>query len=181
MSRLLRFALLGLVSALQACASNDVVPITLQDVTTPQPGRAIAIFGIDVQARWTAPRFAVTLAEYDIQRKAITGNCSRFNHMQASIEATTRQTTYFAFNLRPGFYAYGPFSAVSLKGELNTFEVPANRMVYIGDFVLTTEQSVELRRADTERVSLREAGPVDGVVLAKATVMPSAQPFLCAP
>ncbi len=161
---------------------NDTNNLSAKEVLTPSRNRAIVIYGIGMEKEWSYPQFNVSIDEYSMERRAITGNCWRFNRLEASVPQASRTIQYFAFDVEPGYYIYSGFNAVSLSGH-NTFSVPADQIVYLGDFIYTNDDSVVLRRdIDTGPTALKKAFPSleEKIVLTETT---SASPtlFLCAP
>lgn len=161
---------------------NDALRLPAEKVVAPDRDRAIAIYGIDVEGDWRYPQFGVSIDEYSVERRAITGNCSRFNRIEGAVPQNAKAIQYFAFDVEPGYYIYSGFNAVSLQGK-NTFSVPAGQVVYLGDFIYTRTGTVTLRRDFGPALpALVKAYPnlKEKIVLAETT---SAVPtmFLCAP
>jgi len=173
MMRLATFAVVVvLAGTLQGCLLNNISQLSSEEALRPTPGRAVAVYGIGVEGQWDYPKFAVTLDEYDLERKSITGGCWRYNHMKAVTPATNKRVERFAFDVRPGHYVYSGFNASGLKGGPVAFEVPPNGAVYLGDFVYTSDRTVELRRS--------QSNP-EGTTLAAVKPAPTPNIFLCAP
>ena len=129
---------------------NDVNPVTIKSSHEPMPraDRAIVVYGIGVEGKSHYPGIGIGLDEYSIERQSITGDCWRFNRMQASVAAIAGTRQYFAFDVQPGHYVYSGFNGVRLRDREETlaFEVPAGRLVYLGDFVYGDDGQVDLRR-----------------------------------
>jgi hypothetical protein len=171
MRRVARFALVVLLSGTQqGCLLNNVAELSPQETNAPSRGRAIAVYGVGLEGHWRYPKFAVTLDEYSAERQSITGGCWRYNHMKAVVPSDSKRVEHFAFEVRPGHYIYSGFNIVGLKGGPMAFEVPADRVVYVGDFVYTGDGAVELRRPQR-----------DGITLAPAASAPIPNVFLCTP
>lgn len=135
-----------------------------------------------MEGNWKAQKFPIALYEYDMQRQSITGNCWRWNKAEA---ATQREVEYFVFDVAPGFYAGGG-GMVVFRGQTSplAFEVPAGRIVYLGDFVYAKDHKVDLRRdVAAATAALRKSFPnvVGEPVVAKTVPVPTLQMFLCAP
>ena len=95
---------------LSACGLNNVRQ--LPNVQPPDSGRATVIYGLSADASWDFSRFGVELDEYDIKRHNISGNCLRFNRMEASVPSAVGKTMYFEFDVKPGYYIYSRFNGV---------------------------------------------------------------------
>lgn len=145
--------LLAMSLLLSGCLGlNDVkaVPMPYKikgKLMTPSADRAWVIFGLVAEGPGygdSSPAFSVHADEYSLDRQNITGNCWRYNHMGANIPRIVGTHQYFAFDVKPGYYVpREPLSA--LKKHL-VFEVPAGRIVYLGDFVWTGKATLDLRR-----------------------------------
>lgn len=161
-----------LAGSLQGCMLNNVSALRSLDPLKPSSGRAIAVFGLGVEA----PRdfsFAVTLDEYDPGQKAITGGCWRYNRMRAILPTATKRFERFAFDVRPGSYIYSGFNGSrKLSGGPVVFDVPPGAVVFLGDFVLITDDAVELRTT--------QSGP-EGTTLAVAKPASPPNIFICTP
>lgn len=144
--------------------------------TALQPGRAIVIYGIGVQGqRKGEPRFGAQLDEYSVERQSITGNCWRYNKMEATVPAIAGTHQYFAFDVSPGYYV-----ALAYLGQLDrmtAFKVPPGHIVFLGDFIWTKEGKVELKR-DPEAV--RSYFKRD-VLLADVKPVPAVHSIICTP
>jgi hypothetical protein len=156
---------------LSGCLSNSVVPLDPRTAHAPSPDKGIAVFGLAIEESPATPAFGVVLDEYSPVDKSITGNCWRYTHMRAAIPARQYRAEHFAFEVPPGHYVYSGFNAAGLKGGAVAFEVPAGGAVYLGEFILTKGQAVELRRQPLQ----------SGPALAKVSAVPAPNVFLCAP
>jgi hypothetical protein len=133
-----RLLLVLIAMLLPGCALllNDVN--SLSHVESPRSYRSVVIYGIETRSG--VPRFGVSFDEYDIERQRITGNCFRYNRMQARTPVRVGTMNYFVFDVAPGHYVY---SAGSNLEELFTpdvekskaFLIPAGKTVYLGDFI----------------------------------------------
>jgi hypothetical protein len=142
----------------------------------PQDGRAVVIYGVKVEGLWSYPKFSIQLAEYDLQKQNITGNCFQFNRTEAVVAAEPSEMKYFAFEVPPGYYVYSPFHLARLSGDFLAFEVPSGSSVYIGDFVLEKNQSVSLHREKGIKTDLqRQFAFANAVVVGRPLV------FMCTP
>ncbi len=158
---------------------NDVNSISTANLPRPTPkvGRAIVLYGIGVEGKWDFPRFAIGLDEYSLDQQSLTGNCWRFNRMQESVTAIVGTRQYFLFDVEPGHYVYSGFNGVRLRDSKkeSAFEVPAGRIVYLGDFVYSDDGKVDIRR-DLDRV---QSYFKENVLLADMLLVPPPRPFLC--
>ncbi|MBS0158074.1 MAG: hypothetical protein JSS26_05755 [Nitrospira sp.] len=131
---------------------NDVKPISIPDKLTgdrtmPVANRAVVILGLSVEGSgynlYTHP-FSIHTDEYSVEHQNITGNCWRYNYVEAKVTGIVGTRQYFAFNVKPGYYVARELFSASRKNLV--FEVPAGRIVYLGDFIWTTEAKVEFKR-----------------------------------
>jgi len=180
----MRTALAGTVAAalLSGCLGLNDVSRVVEPGYTPSANRALLVIGAGMEGNWKAQKFPISLYEYDIQRKSITGNCWRSNEVHA---ATELEIEYFVFDVAPGFYAGGGGMAV-FRDQTSplAFEVPAGRVVYVGDFVYAKDRKVDLRRnMDRAMAAVKSVYPnITGEPLvAEAVPVPTLQMFLCAP
>jgi hypothetical protein len=164
------------------CTMNSTVPLATGGA--PHAGRAVIVYGVGVDGPWAYPNFSVQLTEYSIDKQAITGNCFRFNRVDAIVPATAIGIRYFAFDVAPGSYVYSPMNGAQPKGEPVAFRVPAGRAVYLGDFVYGKDGRVTRGgNLDGEKSAIRQALPAvpDDVMIADTVVVAAPKPFLCAP
>lgn len=151
---------------------------------TPAGERAVVVYGVKVEGLWKYAKFSVQLAEYDLARQKITGNCFQFNRTEAVIASEPGEIKYFAFEVPPGYYVYSPFHLAGLSGEFLAFEAPEGRSVYIGDFVLEKNQSVSLHRErGAEENGIETTWPAfkRKISLANAVAVRRPFVFLCTP
>ena len=178
--------LLGLIAVLlsSGCALNLNSVESVSTAIQLGMDRAIVVYGVAVEENWGAPRFSVALDEYSVTQQKITGNCWRFNRMEASIPGTPGPIQYFAFEVPPGHFAYSGFSGVPLEGTPVAFVVPKNKIVYVGVFIYTQERKVILQRDfAAERSRISDALPeIKGhLVLAESLPVRSPGMFMCGP
>lgn len=97
--------------------------------------------------------------------------------MQESVTAIVGTRQYFLFDVEPGHYVYSGFNGVRLRDSKkeSAFEVPAGRIVYLGDFVYSDDGKVDIRR-DLDRV---QSYFKENVLLADMLLVPPPRPFLC--
>jgi len=173
-----------LLAGLSGCMLlNNVVRITETEAAVPDINRSVVIFGIGVEGAWEYPRFAVVLDEYDTERQSITGNCWRYNKMEASVPKGSRAVQRFAFEVEPGYYSFSGFNAVKLVGPI-AFLAPAGQIVYLGDFIYSGERTVVLRRSDDtmkKEVIKEYSSLADKITFAKAISVAAPKGFLCTP
>lgn len=177
-----------LVTTLVTCAIlggcpafNDVSRVSAPGHAV-SPGRGLLLVGVGKEGEWQAPRFPVRLQQYDMSRHTVTGNCLRWNRVEA---ATDRKIEYFLFEVAPGFYAGGGGGAVFRDRDTPVaFEVPAGQVIYVGDFVYADDRKVDLR-VDLERargILRREYPNIPGdPVVARPLPVPVLPLLVCAP
>ncbi|RTQ35387.1 hypothetical protein EJP69_13505 [Variovorax gossypii] len=174
---------LALTLVLSGCASINGVSLLPQG-GEPRRGQAVLVYGIQAQGEWTAPRWGVSLDEYDIEKERITGNCWRFNRTTADVASVASGVQYFAFNVPAGHYVFSGFNLPQVKAPL-AFVVPQGRTVFAGTFVYTNEGQVEIRRdVEVARQLIQEQLPgVSREIEIAATKSLSVAPraFLCGP
>lgn len=113
MKRLAHFFVLASLPALLAgcLLLNDVTP--LPSSIDPGEESTLVLFGIRIDGAWGAPKFAQTLVEYDYSKQKMTGNCWRFNHIEAIADPKIVTVQYFAFVVPPGHYRVGSSPNIS--------------------------------------------------------------------
>lgn len=173
-----------LLAALFGCVPiGGVARIPEAEVVAPDANHSVVIFGIGVEGDWEYPRFAVVLDEYDIERQSITGNCWRYNRMEASVPKDSKAMRRFAFEVKPGYFAFSGFNSVELVGS-SAFSAPAGQIVYLGDFIYSGERKLVLRRSeDALKGELLKEYPnlADKIALAEAISVATPKMFLCTP
>jgi hypothetical protein len=163
--------LLGAAFALalgSGCAINGTRP--LPEGAAPSAGRAVIVYGVGVDSKWDYEGFTVQLTEYSLPDGNMTGNCFRFNRTEATVAPAPGPVRRFAFEVAPGHYVYSPFNGAPLPGPAIAYSAPANRTVFIGDFIYGKDKQVSLRR-----------DPLPGTPLAEVRLVASPKPFLCTP
>jgi hypothetical protein len=179
-----RFRLYALATAAalaSGCTLNATVPLATGGA--PAADRAVIVYGVGVEGQWPYPHYAVQLTEYSLERQAITGNCFRFNRVDATVSATMTGIRYFAFDVAPGSYVYSPMNGAQFGGAPVAFRVPAGRAVYLGDFIYGKDGRVRLAgNLAAERAAIRQALPATPDLAPAATVpVAPPKPFLCTP
>ncbi|WP_224945896.1 hypothetical protein [Massilia sp. MS-15] len=181
--RLLRSALLACAAlAGAACTLNAARPLPAGG--RPAAQRAVIVYGVQVAGHWPHAGYTVQLAEYDVGRQNITGDCWRFTRTEARVAPEPGGVSYFAFDVPPGHYVYSPFHGAPLAGPVLAFAAPAGRSVYIGHFTYGQDGRVSLdRQLGPAQDGIRRALPgLDGrLELAQAGPAARPRPFLCAP
>ena len=178
--RIFLIFLLGLSNA--ACTLNSTRPLPTGGV--PAANRAVVVYGIQVKGSWPGAGFWVEVAEYDIEKQNITGNCFRFNRTKGLIPPDPGAIKYFAFDVPPGHYVYSPFHFARSDADVFAFEAPAGKSVYLGAFILEDSNLVSLtRNLNAVRNEINEALPglEAEISVAKARLVKRPFPFLCAP
>jgi hypothetical protein len=179
----LRWCALSMAAVLASgCTLSSTVP--LEAGGAPRAGHAVIVYGVGVEGQWPYARYAVQLAEYSLERQAITGNCFRFNRVDAAVPSAPAGIRYFAFDVAPGSWVYSPMNGAQFDGDPVAFRVPAGQAVYLGDFIYGKNGRVT-RTGDlgAERDAIRRALPAVPADLAPAATVPVAapKPFLCTP
>jgi hypothetical protein len=178
--------LLLLPSFLVGCTVNNAR--LLPTGGSVDSGRAIVVYGVQVEGDWAYPAFAVQLDEYSLKTQSATGDCLRFNRMEARVPSTPGPVRYVAFDVRPGAYVISPFTGAPRAGgsrlDTTAFLAPEGRIVYAGDFVYARNRTLEYRSdVGVLRKALANALPdLKGAVAPADTVtVQAAKPFLCTP
>jgi hypothetical protein len=177
-----RWCAMSMSVLLGGCVVNSTVPLAAGG--TPDADRAVIVYGVRVDGQWPYPRYTVQLAEYSLERQAITGDCFRFNRTEATVPSAPAGIRYFAFQTAPGSYVYSPMNGAQLHGDPVAFRVPAGRAVYIGDFIYGKDGHVTLAgNLAAERAAIRHDLPALPPDLAPAETVTVAapRPFLCTP
>jgi len=178
-----RWCALSMAAVLAAgCTLSSTIP--LETGGAPRAGRAVIVYGVRVEGQWPYARYAVQLAEYSVERQAITGDCFRFNRVDAALPSTPAGIRYFAFEVPAGSWVYSPMNGAQFEGDPVAFRAPAGQAVYLGDFIYGKNGRVT-RTGDlaAERAAIRQALPAVPADLVPAATIPVAapKPFLCTP
>ena len=178
---------------------NDVK--SLPDDFIPQKNQAIVIYGVGLEAAWKAPKFKITLNEYNIEDQTTTGGCTFYNRMEATIPSISKNIEYFAFKVPSGYYTYSGFNAgLNSKKEMDTFissiyQAPKtenyvaygaskNKITYIGDFIFIDAGYVVLHRdLEKARINIKKKFPnlKQNIELADFVSISQPEIFLCTP
>ena len=178
----IQWCALALAATLAGCTISSTVPLAAGG--KPGADRAVIVYGVGVEGQWSYPRYTVQLAEYSLERQNITGNCFRFNRVDATVSSTPSGIHYVAFDVAPGSYVYSPMNGAQLNGDTVAFRVPAGRAVYLGDFIYGRDgYAVRTADLDAERAAIRQALPAtpDDLVPAQTVPVAAPKPFLCTP
>ncbi|WMW80802.1 hypothetical protein RF679_00640 [Undibacterium cyanobacteriorum] len=171
--------------SLSACLTNSVREFTAQQVHIPNNESVIVLALKNVPATLDAKTpFAVTLNEYDLTQKKITGNCWHNNQVSAVVDAGSDQTRFFAFRVPPGFYIFSGFNVRRLNASANTFEAPAGKLVYLGTFQVDGKSHVSLTEelASTREFVKTQWPQLESELnLATRLQAPAGPMFLCSP
>jgi len=136
--------------SVSACLNNDVTEIKFPAHTEGREniGMGTIVFGISLEKEWSYKNFGISLDEYSLEEKNITGNCFHYNTAGADIPSDTQGVHYFVFNVPSGYYVYSPFNAASAIAPYNAlaFFVPVHQTVYIGDFTYVGNHKVKFQR-----------------------------------
>jgi len=172
--RMKHILLLATSLLLSGCLGlNDVKTLELNFQGTPPADRAYVIVQLSVEESTQLEMF---IAEYSLERQDITGTCWRYNLMFPIVPAIGGTRQYFAFDVKPGHYVPLAYHDAMSKGI--AFEVPAGRIVYLGEFILTSGGKLELKR-DLE--SVKEYFRGREILLAETRQIPAAKGIVCGP
>lgn len=174
-------ALLAACLLVGGCVINSTRPLPTGG--TPSPWRAVVVYGMGVEGSWHAQRMGVQLDEYDLAKQTTSGNCTFYNRTDASIPAVPGPVRYVAFDVPAG--SYTAHSGMSLLDPTPTaYIAPPGQIVYIGDFIYTRENRLEVRRHLQAFEQVRKAALPDlkgEVLLAGAQTVVRPRFFLCTP
>jgi hypothetical protein len=175
------FAVLPLV-LLTGCVMNSVHQLAPESVAKSKS--AVLVYGVQVEGKWDYPQFTVQLAEYNIKDQVGAGNCFTFNRADATVSSAQGPISYFAFEVPAGHYTYSVFNGAPLVGETMAFTAVEGRLSWVGDFIYTSANRVELRRSgEAYKSSLLEffPGTSGKFLLAEAVSVRPPKGFLCTP
>ncbi|HEX8614589.1 MAG TPA: hypothetical protein VF800_25195 [Telluria sp.] len=166
---------------LSGCLMNSTRPLPTGG--TPNFWRAVVVYGIGVEGKRDARRLDADLQEYSLTNQAITGGCFFYNRTEASIPSVPGPVQYVAFDVPAGSYTYNSLYGEP-RGMATAFIAPAGRTVYLGDFIYTRDNRMELRRdLKAFEQARKQALPdlKDEVLLAESRTVKQPIMFLCAP
>jgi hypothetical protein len=151
-----------------------------------EPGHAIVVVGVGVDSPRAGP-YSVSLDEYSLKNKKITGTCFHYNHIEASVPSGQKDVKYLAFVVPAGVYVFSGFNAATAAHPLPrpaAFIAPSGGVVYFGDYIGMEDGSVELR-SNLDAASSEVAGVIPKLsTLSQAEPEPTVQHgsvFLCTP
>jgi hypothetical protein len=188
----MRAGLLRLMAVVVVCVSvpgclhNSVQPVTETRRAHPDSAHALVVVGVGLEAAWPFEAYSLALDEYSFEKHDITGNCFRYNHIEATRAPNPSTVTYFAYKVPAGTYVYSPFNANAIRapsGSVAGFTAPAGKVVYFGDYVFVGNHTVELRR-DINAARLAVGSLIPGDVpldQAEPVVVAHVHGFLCTP
>jgi hypothetical protein len=179
-------ALLVTCVIIPGCLLNAVHPITRVPRQQPDSAHAIVVIGLGLDAVLPFAEFAVTLDEYSVKKRDISGNCFHYNRIDATRMASVGNVAYFAFDVPAGTYVY------SRRNAYATLDPPAmgsgliaspGKTVYFGNYVFVGNKTVDFRRdIEAARLGSREFLPRDALLeTAEPTTTVLTHPFLCTP
>lgn len=90
----------------------------------PGHNRAIVVVGAAAEGDWRPRPLTIQLYEYGMDRQSITGNCWRWNKLEATADGMRDGVEYFAFDVAPGFYAGGVSAQFAHSGTVVAKAVP---------------------------------------------------------
>ena len=170
-------SLLLICGGMQGCLMNSVRHLTSPPRARPDSSHAIAVVGIGLDVPFSYAEFQTTLVEYSLRKQAITGNCFHYNRIEVRVPSSPAKVRYFAFEVPANAYAYldnpyAPLASSSTSGR--AFMAPAGGTVYLGDYVLVGNKTVEYRN------DLNAARLGAQALLPRGTVLRSAEPAAAA-
>jgi hypothetical protein len=178
-------ALLIVCAVIPGCLLNSVHSIDSAPRGKPDAAHAIVVVGVGLDVTWPYPQFGLTLAEYSIQKQSITGNCFRYNRIEATRPSTPAKVTYLVFDVPANAYVYLDLVNIALAPSPmgKAFIAPPGATVYFGDYVFVGNKTVEFRRdINAARAGASELLPRGATLeLAESTTAPGAHTPLCTP
>jgi hypothetical protein len=168
---------------------NDVSPYNAHDLKV-NPDRSLVIIGLSVESiesSYNFPKVGIGFDEYDATNQKITGNCWRYNNIDASVSTTPDKIRYFIFDVPNGTYSYSGFNSVRLQTQDSktlAFLAPAGKVVYLGDFIRTNKKRFEMRHnLEYATYELKKRYPEfkGKLVIADSFPIPPPRMFLCTP
>ena len=88
------------------CLQNSVQRVTDTRRAHPDSAHSIVIVGVGLEAAWPFAAFSLALDEYSFEKHDITGNCFRYNHIEATRASNPAKVTYFAYRVPAGTYVF---------------------------------------------------------------------------
>lgn len=187
--------LIMVAGPLTGCAGlNNVTEVGASDMFAPRSGRAVVLYGVGLEASWPYRAFSVDLQEYDMQKGRGKGDCWRYNHTNAVVEAALKEPVkYFAFAVEPGYFVHSAFSSAYVEPPYDrvAFKVLPGRINYIGDFILTKGPTDSLmgdaritlaRDIDRARAAAKQFATLQGEpILADTAPRGELHAWLCMP
>jgi hypothetical protein len=157
-------AVLAVCAVIPGCLLNSVQSITSVPRTKPDTGHAIVVIGIGLDVMWPYKEFQLTWAEYSVENQSITGNCFRYNRIDATRQSIPAKVTYLAFEVPANVYGYldNPNVPLASSPTGRAFKAPPGATVYFGDYVFLGNKTIEFRQdIAAARVGARALLPRD--------------------
>ena len=99
-------AVLGVCAVTQGCLLNSVRSINSAPRTKPDTAHAIVVIGMGLDVTWPYKQIQLTLPEYSVEKKRMTGNCYHYNRIQASRPSIPAKVAYLVFEVPANAYVY---------------------------------------------------------------------------
>lgn len=178
--------LVAVTATLAGCLMNSVHRLDARARRLPDSAHAIVVIGVGLEVPWPHAEFEVTLAEYSAAKGAITGNCFRYNRIEAARSSIPGPLTYFAFEVPANVYVFlDNHLDARLKEPFpgGAFVAPPKSVVYFGDYVLIDANTIEFRQnTDAARTGAKALIPFGAEVkTANSTVASGVHMFVCTP
>jgi hypothetical protein len=179
-------ALLLVCAVIPGCLLNSVHPITTAPRTKPDSAHAIVVIGVGLDAMLPYTEFTLTLDEYSVEKRNITGNCFHYNRIDATRPPVPANVIYLAYEVPANAYVYSGRNVNAMLTPSSTgraFIAPPGATVYFGDYVYVGNKTVEFRRdINAARSGARPLLPRDTVLEpAEPATAAHAPPLLCTP
>ncbi len=176
-------ALVLACAGISGCLLNSVQRISTAPASMPDNAHAIVVLGIGLDAAWPYAGFPVTLAEYSAKKQQITGNCFRYNRIEAQVPSIPAKIKYFAYEVPANIYVYLPHTKAALAPASDAaFIAPPGGTVYFGDYVFVGDTVAFRRDLDAARIGARALLPRGATLTAAETATAAnARMFICTP
>jgi hypothetical protein len=172
--------------SLSGCLLNAVHPIKHDRPHNPDSNHSIVVIGVGLDVPWPYKEFSAVLDEYSLKKKDLTGNCFRYNRIEATRPSTAAPVSYFVFEVPASAYVYGGGNInarLPASPNASGFIAPAGKTVYFADYVFVGNESVEQRRnLEAAREATKRLLPYGATLEpAEAITPPHGHMFLCTP
>jgi hypothetical protein len=174
--------IVGLITQLSACLMNSVRRLDHGGV--PQVDTSVIVYGVRLDTAWSAPQMMFGVDAYDIEKQAIKGDCWHLDRAQVSVSGVPDAMQYFAFEVPAGHYVFGAWSTVALTTQERVFYAPKSETVFLGNFIYTANQKIEIQRElVTTKPEILAALPKTNptISLAPAQATSQVKLFMCTP